>query len=190
MKTRLTSKLSVPPNPTAILDGSVSRRLGRRAPKPTLIPESPMQRTATIPTWSAIMTGLIPSIRSLKNTRPSVATSEIPTEKANLPQRICARPTGKRPSTQKLRPSSESKRENEPAGEGRQDEGGHRDIEKADEVTPRRALNGVTDPGNVEKIESEQTEKDQELRPLRRITAEGAQVFEDEKSNRARQEEE
>ena len=37
-----------------------------------------------------------------------MATSEIPTEKANLPQRICARPTGSRPSTQKLRPSSES----------------------------------------------------------------------------------
>ena len=53
------------------------------------------------------MMRLIPSIKSLKTTSPSVANREIPTEKANLPQRICARATGNKPSTQKLRPSSD-----------------------------------------------------------------------------------
>ena len=55
-----------------------------------------------------IITPLILSIRSLSTTRISVATSEIPAENANLPQRICSRRRGKSPSTQKFRPSSDS----------------------------------------------------------------------------------
>ncbi len=68
-----------------------------------------MQSTATIAACSPIMSGLMPSIRSLNETSSSVGKSAIPTEKTNLPQRICSRRSGNRPSTQKLRPSSESR---------------------------------------------------------------------------------
>ena len=108
MKTRLTSRLSVPPNPAAIFEGSSSLRFGSLAPRPTLIPERPKQRIATIPMCSTIIAGPIRSIRSLRTTRISVATSEIPEENANLPQRIDSRFSGRRPRTQKFRPSSES----------------------------------------------------------------------------------
>ena len=190
MKTRLTSRLSVPPKPTAILEGSVSRRLGSRAPRPTLIPERPRQSTATIPMCSAIITGLIPSIRSLRKTRTSVATSEIPAENANLPQRICSRSQRKQAEDPEVPPFEREQREDEPAGERREDQGRHREVEEADQVPPGRALDAVAQPGDVQEVERQQPEEDQELRPLRRVAAEGPQVLEDQQADRLGQEEE
>ena len=52
------------------------------------------------------------------------------------------------------------------------------------------ALNAIAQPRDVQEVEGEQAEEDQELRPLRRVAAEGAQVFEDQQSDRPGQEEE
>ena len=48
ISSRLAIRFSVPPKPTAILDGSVSRKFGMAAPRPTLRPLRPSASTATV----------------------------------------------------------------------------------------------------------------------------------------------
>src|SRR5208337_4497931 len=81
-------------------------------------------------------------------------------------------------------------REDEPAGERGQDERGDRQIQEAHEVAPVRSLSAVAELGYVQKVECEQPEEDQELRPLGRIAQEGSQVLEDEQPDGMGQEEE
>src|SRR5206468_3831929 len=69
--------------------------------------------------------------------------------------------------------------EDEPAGEGREDQGRHGEVEEADQVPPVRALDVVAEAPDVGEIDGQESEEDQELRPLRRVAAEGPQVLED-----------
>ena len=135
---------------------------------------------------SAIIAVPIRSIRSLRTTRSSVATSEIPDAKANLPQRIASRSSGKQPEDPEVPPFQREQREDEPAGERREDQGGHRQVQEADQVPPVRALDVVAEAADVEEVERQQAEEDQELRPLRRVAAEGPQVLEDQEADRPR----
>src|SRR6185437_3133489 len=81
-------------------------------------------------------------------------------------------------------------REDEPAGEGREDQGRDREVQEADQVPPVRLLDVVAQSTDVDEIEGQQAEEDQELRPLRGVSTEGPQVLQDQEADRVGQEEE
>ena len=139
---------------------------------------------------SAIIAGPIRSIRSLRTTRTSVATSEIPEANANLPQRIASRFSGQQAQHPEVPPLQREHREDEPAGERREDQRRDRQVQEAEQVPPVGALDVVAEPADVDEVEGQQAEEDQELRPLRRVAAEGPQVLQDQEPDRPGEEEE
>ena len=84
MKQMLQTRFSVPPNPAAILDGDVSRRLRSRAPRPTAIPDRPKQRIRHINWWLARILGETRSITSLSKIRSEQGMIDPPTANRNL----------------------------------------------------------------------------------------------------------
>ncbi len=132
---------------------------------------------------SAIIAVLIRSIRSLRTTSSSVATSEMPEANANLPQRIASRSSGRSPRTQKFRPSSERSGKMNRLVNVERIRRRHGQVEEADQVPPVRALEVIAQPADVHEVERQQAEEDQELRPLRWVAAEGPEVLQDQQAD-------
>ena len=76
-----------------------------------------MQRMATIPTWSAIITGLIPSIRSLKNDEPLGGEQRDPHREGKLTPEDLLPGDGQQAKHPEVAPFQRQEREDESAGE-------------------------------------------------------------------------
>ena len=109
---------TVPPNPTTIFDGSVSRKFGMYAPSPTFSPLSPTATTATVAAWTATACHGIPSSTSLTRISTSATSTDPVAANANLPHRICSRLTGSQPEDPELPPFQADQRVDEPAQAG------------------------------------------------------------------------
>ena len=105
IKIILMMRLSVPPKPETILEGFSSLKLGKRAPSPTDIPESPMQMIIIVPAWKSSHELGVRSIISEATISISLITIEPIAENKNFPQRILVLEMGLKPSIQKFFPS-------------------------------------------------------------------------------------
>src|SRR5262249_54866517 len=99
------TRFNVPPKPTAILDGSFSRKFGMHAPSPTLSPLNPEAIIVIVHTCSNIAYHGTRRSRPLKTMSDSAMHQPPRDEKANSPQRRRSRGKGSRPRIQNFRPS-------------------------------------------------------------------------------------
>src|SRR5262249_14282772 len=97
---------------------------------------------------------------------------------------------GEQAQDPEVAPLQRQHREDEPAREGRQDQGRDRQGEEREQVPPGGALGVVAETAGGEEGGREQAEEDQELGPLRRVAPEGPQVLEDQQADRLGDEEE